>query len=46
MEHSIVQGSGWQMTPWGAVQQAAFPSRKFCRAALAELTTAGMSPPR
>src|SRR4029077_4084682 len=23
-EHSIVQGSGWQMTPWGAVQQAAF----------------------
>jgi predicted ATPase len=24
MEHSIVQGSGWQMTPWGAVQQAAF----------------------
>ena len=24
MEHSIVQGSGWQMTPWEAVQQAAF----------------------
>ena len=24
MEHSIVQGSGWQITPWGAVQQAAF----------------------
>ena len=24
-EHSIVQGSGWQMTPWAAVQQAAFP---------------------
>jgi hypothetical protein len=23
-EHSIVQGSGWQMTPWAAVQQAAF----------------------
>ena len=23
-EHSIVQGSGWQMTPWGAAQQAAF----------------------
>jgi hypothetical protein len=23
-EHSIVQGSGWQATPWGAVQQAAF----------------------
>jgi hypothetical protein len=24
MEHSIVQGSGWQTTPWEAVQQAAF----------------------
>jgi hypothetical protein len=24
MEHSIVQGSGWHATPWGAVQQAAF----------------------
>jgi hypothetical protein len=24
MEHSIVQVSGWQMTPWGAVQQATF----------------------
>jgi hypothetical protein len=24
MEHSIVQGSGWQATPWEAVQQAAF----------------------
>ena len=24
MEHSIVQGSGWQITPWEAVQQAAF----------------------
>jgi hypothetical protein len=24
MEHSIAQRSGWQMTPWGAVQQAAF----------------------
>jgi hypothetical protein len=23
-ERSIVQGSGWQATPWGAVQQAAF----------------------
>lgn len=23
-EHSIVQGSGWQTTPWEAVQQAAF----------------------
>jgi hypothetical protein len=23
-EHSITQGFGWQMTPWGAVQQAAF----------------------
>jgi hypothetical protein len=23
-EHSIVQGTGWQMTRWGAVQQAAF----------------------
>ena len=24
MEHSNVQGSGWQMAPWEAVQQAAF----------------------
>ena len=24
MEHSIVQGSGWQATAWEAVQQAAF----------------------
>jgi hypothetical protein len=24
MEHFIVQGSGWQATPWEAVQQAAF----------------------
>jgi hypothetical protein len=23
-QHSIAQGAGWQMTPWGAVQQAAF----------------------
>jgi hypothetical protein len=23
-EHSIVQGTGWQPTPWEAVQQAAF----------------------
>jgi hypothetical protein len=24
MEHSIVQGTGWQATPWEAVQEAAF----------------------
>src|SRR5262245_33045504 len=23
-EHAVVQGSGWQATPWTAVQQAAF----------------------
>jgi hypothetical protein len=24
MEHSIVRGTGWQTTPWEAVQQPAF----------------------